>query len=363
MMNALSIAERENNRQIAIWLLAMAGLIFCMVVLGGVTRLTYSGLSMVTWEPIVGAIPPLTTEQWQETFDEYKKSPEYIKVNAGLGMGVEEFKSIFWFEFSHRLLGRMIGLAFLLPFLYFLFRGKISRGLAPKLGTIFVLGGLQGALGWYMVASGLVDVPLVSHYRLTAHLSAAVIIYGYILWVAFGLLRPQADGARGGDAGFFRTLSLAITTLVCVMIVSGGFVAGLRAGFAFNTFPLMGDSFFPEGLFDIQPFYLNFFDNIATVQLTHRLLAYTLTALVVLLWFRSRSAALSEHALKAITVLLAALALQITLGISTLLLVVPTAIAAAHQGGALVLFSTALYVTYTLRQPARVSMQARFATR
>jgi len=259
----------HDNRRIALWLLACCALVFIMVVLGGVTRLTRSGLSIVEWDPIMGAIPPLSAPQWEATFDKYKQTPEYQKVNTG--MSLSEFKSIFWVEYAHRLFGRSIGLAFLLPFLYFLLKGSIKRPLVPKLVIMFVLGGLQGALGWYMVRSGLVDEPRVSAYRLTAHLALAVVIYSYIFWTALGLLFPAE--AKAGARGL-RRFGIAATGLIFAMILSGGFVAGNKAGFAFNTFPLMNGRFAPEGLYALQPWWTNLFENIATVQFNHRLIAY-----------------------------------------------------------------------------------------
>jgi len=262
---------------------------------------------------------------------------------------LDEFKSIFWLEFYHRLLGRAIGLVFLLPFLYFLARKRIDRSLAPKLAGIFVLGGLQGALGWFMVKSGLTDNPHVSQYRLTAHLAAAFIIYAYIFRVALGLLAPRPQHHGGDDVAGLRRFALGVAALVFVMVLSGGFVAGLKAGFAFNTFPTMNGHWLPPGLFALQPVWLNFFENLATVQFDHRMIAYTLALVVPIFWLQARKTRLPARAARAVHLLLGMLALQITLGISTLLLIVPVPLAAAHQAGALVLFTIALFVTHELR--------------
>lgn len=334
-----------DNRRIALWLLACCALVFIMVVLGGVTRLTRSGLSIVEWDPIMGAIPPLTQTQWDATFDQYKQTPEYRKVNTG--MSLSEFKSIFWVEYAHRLFGRSIGLAFFLPFLYFLIKGSIGRPLVPRLVTMFVLGGLQGALGWYMVRSGLVDEPRVSPYRLTAHLALAVVIYSYIFWTALGLLFPA--GAKAGVRPL-RRFGLAVTGLIFAMILSGGFVAGNKAGFAFNTFPLMNGRFVPEGLYALQPWWTNLFENIATVQFNHRLIAYLLLLAIPAYWYAAQRLALPNRVRYALHALLAMLAIQVALGIATLLFIVPVPLAAAHQAGALVLLTLALFVNHGLRR-------------
>jgi len=330
--------------QVAAWLLACCALVFAMVVVGGVTRLTHSGLSIVEWQPILGTLPPLNEAQWLETFDKYKLTPEYRKVNHQ--MNLDEFKGIFWWEYFHRLLGRLIGFVFLLPLLWFWWRGRVDRPLALKLAGIFVLGGLQGAMGWYMVKSGLVDDPRVSQYRLTAHLSIALAIYAAMLWTALGLLYRDAAAASARPLSRFAWI---ITAVVAYMAVTGGFVAGIRAGFAYNTFPLMNGHLVPPEIFMIDPWYLNFFNNMATVQFDHRLGAWLLALLVPWLWLRARREALSPRARLAVNLLLAMLALQIALGIATLLLVVPIALAAAHQGGAVLLLGAALLANHALR--------------
>ena len=346
LTSADSAGGRPGTRvPVAVWLLACCAMVFAMVVVGGVTRLTHSGLSIVEWQPIVGALPPLSEAQWQETFGKYQLTPEYQKVNKG--MSLDEFKSIFWWEYFHRLLGRTIGVVFLLPLLWFWWRGRVDRPLALKLAGVFVLGGLQGAMGWYMVKSGLVDDPRVSQYRLTAHLGIALAIYAIMLWTALGLLyaRAAADAAQAR----LRKLSWMVTALVAYMVLTGGFVAGTHAGLAYNSFPLMNGHWVPPEIFMLQPWYLNFFNNMATVQFDHRLGAWLLAFVVPWFWLQARHASLPPRARLALHLLAGMLALQITLGISTLLLVVPVPLAALHQAGAVLLLTAALLTNHALR--------------
>ena len=344
--------SNSNNKAIAIWLFVCCATIFGMIILGGVTRLTGSGLSMVEWAPIMGILPPLNQTEWQEAFLLYQQFPEYQIKN--FHMSLADFKSIFWFEYGHRLLGRSIGMIFLLPFLYFLFRGKIEKSLTPKLIIMFILGGLQGLMGWYMVKSGLVNDPHVSQYRLTAHLGLAVIIYAYMLWIALGLIYPKINDASNNTIHKLGRLSVIIIGIIFITIMSGGFVAGTHAGFAFNTFPLMDGRLIPNGLFELSPLWKNFFENIVTIQFDHRLLATLLFIIIPTFWYKvgkvttgsdfQTLARLGSH------LLLAALALQITLGISTLLLIVPVALAATHQAGAILLLTTAIFVSQQLHR-------------
>jgi cytochrome c oxidase assembly protein subunit 15 len=343
------VAELElktaGQRAVALWLLACAALVFAMVVVGGITRLTHSGLSIVEWQPIVGAVPPLDERQWLETFAKYQKTPEYRLVNRG--MTLAQFKGIFWWEYAHRLLGRLIGLVFLAPLVWFAARGRIPRALLPRLVGIFVLGGLQGALGWTMVQSGLVDDPRVSQYRLAAHLGLAAVIYAAILWTALDLLHPERAG--GGASAGLRRFSLALVAIVFVMILSGGLVAGIRAGLAYNTFPLMNGHVLPPEAFVLDPWVLNFFSNMALVQFDHRLLAWILALLVPWFWLRSRREAAGPRARRWCDALLALLAVQIGLGIATLLLAAPLPLAAAHQAGAMAVLTAALAAAHALR--------------
>ena len=335
---------RSTDRAVGVWLLVCCFLVFAMVVLGGVTRLTGSGLSMVRWAPLSGAIPPITAAAWEAEFNHYQQSPEFQKVNHQ--MTVNEFKTIFYVEYFHRLLGRAIGLVFLVPFLVFLWRGRIRRALIPKLSLVFVLGGLQGLLGWYMVKSGLVDVPRVSPYRLTAHLIVAVAIYAYLFWTALGLLRERSHHSTVSS---LSRGAIGITAMIVVTILSGGFVAGLKAGHAFNTFPLMAGQWIPPGYRVAEPFWLNFFETIPAVQFNHRWLAITTFVLVLLFAFRAwRDDALRTYR-AAVAVLAMLSVIQVSLGISTLVLHVPVVLAAAHQGAALALLTAALYVVFITR--------------
>lgn len=335
----------SNNKAVAIWLLVVAALIFIMVVLGGTTRLTRSGLSIVEWRLLEGTLPPLSEAHWQELFDLYKQTPEYQKINVG--MDLTGFKEIFWLEYLHRLWGRLIFFAALVPLLWYLWRGGIEKRLVPRVVAVPLLVALNGVLGWFMVASGLVDIPRVSPYRLTAHLGLAVAIYAYVLWLALGLLSGRAGNEEISPR--LRRFAHVMTVMVFFMILTGGFVAGTKAGFAFNTFPLMNGRFFPEGMFALQPWWVNLFENIATVQFDHRLLAYILCIVIPVFWWAVMRANVSARARRAAHFLLGWLAVQVLLGVATLVHVTPVPLAAAHQAGALVLFSFAIYSLHSLR--------------
>lgn len=336
------------QKSIAIWLLVCCAMVFAMVVVGGVTRLTDSGLSIVEWQPIVGTMPPITQQDWDVLLEKYRATPQYQKINKG--MSVDEFKSIFWWEYFHRVLGRLIGLAFFVPFVYFLLKKQINRSLGIKLAGIFILGGLQGFMGWYMVMSGLVNDPHVSQYRLTAHLGLAFVIFAAMFWVALGLLSPKRENAQSNEMmQSLRRFSVGLTSLIFIMVLSGGFVAGIRAGLAYNNFPLMNGHLIPPDLFVLEPWYRNFFDNITTVQFDHRLIAWILIFSVPLFWYKSRQLALSDTTRLACNLFLLMLAIQVSLGIATLLHVVPIPLAASHQGGAMLLFAASLWVSHRLR--------------
>jgi cytochrome c oxidase assembly protein subunit 15 len=337
----------NNNKQVATWLLVCCALVFAMVILGGVTRLTGSGLSMVDWRPIAGVLPPIGDGEWQQVFEMYQASPEFQKKNSY--MDLQDFKGIFWLEYLHRLLGRTIGIVFLLPFLFFVWRGHIQKREYAKYALMFVLGGMQGVLGWYMVKSGLVDNPHVSQYRLTAHLIAAFLIYAYMLWVALSLLFPSESTEKHPWYG----KTLALTSLITVTIISGGFVAGLKAGKIYNTFPKMGENWIPPDFLSLEPMWRNFFDNMATVQFNHRVLAIVTFALIVTYWAQFRKSNLPARIRRGVNALLHTAVLQVALGISTLLLVVPIFLAASHQAVAMLLFTVALYLCHGLRNPAK----------
>ena len=340
--------SRGAPRAVAAWLLACCALVFAMVVVGGVTRLTHSGLSITEWQPIVGTLPPLSMADWEVAFAKYRETPEYRQVNHA--MTLAEFKGIFWWEYFHRLLGRLIGVAFLVPFLWFAVRRRIPEGYGAALAGIFVLGGLQGALGWYMVKSGLVDDPRVSQFRLTAHLGLAFVIFAAMFWVALSLLAPARIARPGPRERSARRFASAFAGLVFAMVLTGGFVAGIRAGFAYNTFPLMNGHVVPPEIMLLDPWWKNFFYNMATVQFDHRLLAWVLAFAAPLLWWNVRAAAgAPARARTGAHLLLAMLAVQIALGIATLVHVVPVPLAAAHQAGALLVFALALHVAHALR--------------
>lgn len=341
-MHTVNDAPLENSAKVARWLFLLCGLVFAMIVLGGVTRLTGSGLSMADWRPIMGVLPPLNAEDWERAFDLYRESPEFRLVNPD--MDVDGFKGIFWLEYLHRLLGRLIGLAFAVPFAWFVWRGYIRKQEWPKYALMFVLGGLQGLLGWYMVKSGLVDNPRVSQYRLAAHLTAAIAIYAYMFWVALSLLLRGHETVR--HPWFGRTLALA--ALVSITVLSGAFVAGLDAGLLFNTFPKMGDYWIPPGAFALEPKWLNLFENLATVQFQHRVLAITTFVVIVVYWWFAGKAGMPARLRRWVNGLLHVAVLQVALGISTLLLMVPVLLAAAHQATALILFTVVLYLCHGL---------------
>src|SRR5947199_5314622 len=343
-----SVARTDAHRSVVAWLYVCCALVFAMVVVCGAPRLTHSGLSITEWQPIVGTLPPLTDAQWQETFAKYQLTPEYRQVNSAMTLG--EFKGIFWWEYLHRLLGRVIGLVFLIPFIWFTAWRRVSRALALQLLGIFALGAAQGALGWYMVQSGLVDDPRVSPFRLTAHLGLAVLIFAAMLWTALTLRSPLRAKSRVAAQRATRRLAFMFAALVFVMVLSGGLVAGIRAGFAYNTFPLMNGRIVPAEIMLIEPWYLNLFNNMATVQFDHRAVAWVLALAVPLLWSRVRASAdAPARARSGANLLLGLLALQVTLGVCTLILVVPLPLAAAHQAGALLLFAAALNLAHALR--------------
>lgn len=330
--------QAAHARPLRLWLICIALLVIAMILVGGATRLTDSGLSITEWQPIIGVIPPLSGADWHEAFEAYKKIPEYTQVNRG--MSLEAFKTIYWWEWGHRFLGRFVGLAFFVPFLGFWFAGFISRPLSVRLLGLFVLGGLQGALGWYMVKSGLTDRVDVSQCRLTAHFGVAILILGYTLWLFLGL------GAEYGKRTKSRAPMIvagAVLALITLQLLTGALVAGIDGGFGFNTWPLMNGAFIPNGLGEASPWYLNFFENPLTVQFDHRMLGYAvvIATIVQAVWLArnpSGQPLFGSAATLAVFVLL-----QATLGVWTLLLAVPLTLGLAHQAGAVMVFVAALY--------------------
>jgi len=332
------------NKDIAYWLLICCIMIFMMVIIGGLTRLTESGLSMVDWRPVVGWLPPLNLAEWEAAFARYREFPEFKIVNHG--MDLAGFKSIFWLEYIHRLLGRVTGVVFLLPLLFFMIRGRIRGRLALGLMGIFLLGAVQGGIGWIMVQSGLMDEPRVSPYRLTLHLGFAVMIYASVLW----LMLTQFNAVMGDDDACKKWVvpSGLLGGLIFLTILSGGLVAGLDAGLIFNTFPLMDGRWIPTEYMAYQPVSRSFFEHVPTVQWDHRMLASLVLFAVLLLGWQVRRQ-LPPGGTRWIAGALMFMALvQVGLGISTLLLAVPIPLASMHQGGALVLFTLALVLVYRL---------------
>ena len=327
----------NHDRWIARWLTVCAAVIFGMILLGGVTRLTDSGLSMVEWQPIMGTIPPLNQGDWEIAFEKYKQFPEFQKINYN--MDLAGFKVIFMYEYLHRVLGRLIGLLYFLPLVYFLVRGMVRRPLLPHLLVLFVLGGCQGLLGWYMVKSGLVDRPDVSQYRLTAHLGLAVLVYAYMVWLILKLTAPMRS-----IPPMASRWPLGLAALVFLMILSGGFVAGTDAGFSYPTWPLMGDSFIPPTLY--AEGWISAFEQVTTIQFNHRMLAYGLTLLLVVVALSNGLATADGRVRWGAWAMLAALALQVSLGISTLLTHVAIPVAAALQGGSILLLTSVLFFAH-----------------
>ena len=324
-------------RAIAHWLLFVAGLIFLMVIVGGITRLTESGLSITEWKPIAGAIPPLTEAQWEHAFALYQRTQEYQQVNRG--MSLAEFKNIFFWEYLHRLLGRVIGLAFALPLLWFAAKRAIPAGYGPRLLLLLVLGGLQGAIGWWMVVSGLAQRTDVSHVRLAVHLLMALFIFGVIVWTTLDLLSPGAARRRMPTLGIWTLSALGLQLML------GAFVAGLDAGYAFNSWPLMGHELYPAAAPWLEPALRNLVDNPITVQFVHRWWAFVVLAFVVVLARRVKAAGGRRESM----LIHSAVGTQILLGIWTLLSGVDLVVAVAHQGMGVLLLATTLTAAHKLQ--------------
>ncbi len=355
--SATRASTPRARRLVGGWLLLCCALVASMVVLGGVTRLTGSGLSIVEWKPVHGVIPPLSAEACAEVFALYKASPEYAHKNAG--MSLDAFKRIFWFEYAHRLLGRAIGVVFLLPLLWLLARRMVEPRLAPRLVLMFVLGGAQGVLGWWMVKSGLVDEPRVSQYRLTAHLGLAVALYLWMLWTALAVLR----GAASPASTHLGRAALGLLAFAFLTVLSGGFVAGLHAGLVYNTFPDMGGHWLPPDMWALAPWWRNLFENVTTVQFDHRVLAMALFAGMAGLWLACLRAAPCGRARAWAHLAAAAVVVQAGLGIATLLAHVPVTLAAVHQANALVVLTALAGLAFELRHPRSVGSAGPVAAR
>ena len=333
-------ATRQSRRLVAIWLFTVAAMIMLMIVLGGATRLTGSGLSIMEWAPLMGALPPTSDAEWHRLFALYQKIPQYALVNQGFGLA--GFKQIFWLEWTHRLWGRLIGVVFLLPMLWLWATARIERRLMPRLGLLFVLGGLQGAVGWFMVASGfLPDSTSVSPYRLVIHLALALVLYAAIVWTGLSALHPPRQ--RPAVSPWIKFLARSCLALLSLTILAGGFTAGLHAGLTYNSFPLMDGRLVPEGYAALHPLLRNLTENVAAVQFDHRLLATMTLILVTTMAVVGRRAALPRTLC---TCLAAAVLGQYLLGVTTLLLVVPVPVATLHQLGAVLLLTVMLIVVH-----------------
>jgi cytochrome c oxidase assembly protein subunit 15 len=343
-MTASSTQQAPHATAVRSWLIVVAALIAVMVLVGGATRLTESGLSIVEWKPVTGTLPPLNEAQWAQAFEGYKAIPQYRELNAG--MSLAEFKTIFWWEWSHRLLGRVIGAVYLLPFLYFLWRGAFSAELKKRLWLIFGLGALQGAVGWWMVASGLTQRTEVSQYRLAAHLMLALVIFAAIVWT----LRRMSARPQPLVPPRLKISGVAVLALTFVQIYFGALVAGLRAGRVYNTWPEIDGAFIPSAarLFFEEPWWRNLFDNTLTVQFEHRMTAYALLALAVLHAVDSVRSRAGVAVVGGAWSLVAAITLQAGLGILTLLHQVPIDLALAHQAVAIVVLTLAVLQTERL---------------
>ena len=341
--------KNNPHKSIIIWLFSGCLLIYAMVVIGGITRLTHSGLSMVEWNMIIGSMPPVTEADWQIPFEKYKQSPEYQIINNQFSL--DEFKSIYWWEFIHRMLGRSIGVVFLLPFFYFLIRKKFDRSFQKKMLILLALGAFQGVLGWFMVKSGLQKEPQVSHYRLAAHLISAFAVFGVTFWYALDLLYPKNSEENELSKKVQRLTKITFGIIV-LQTIYGAFVAGLKAGLLYNTFPRMGSSFFPDTLIAFEPFWKNFLENPSGVQFIHRYLAYFVVISVVFLWETARKMELTTLQRKASNFMITVVAVQFLLGIFTLLYSVPVTLGVLHQTGAFVLFASILVFMHSLKKTA-----------
>jgi len=327
----------NKNKSIIIWLLSGCALIFIMVVVGGITRLTDSGLSMVKWNLFMGAIPPLNETEWKETFSLYKSYPEYQKVNFNFTLS--EFKYIFFWEYLHRMIGRLLGLVFIIPFIYFLIKKRLNKKLIIQTSILLLMGTMQGAIGWWMVRSGLVNNPDVSHYRLAVHLITAFLTFAFTFWVVLPLILTKERSGNTILLGLTKILML----LIIVQIIYGAFVAGLNAGIGFNTWPKMGDYWIADAVFQLEPLWKNFVEGRYGVQFIHRILALTLVAFVIYIWKKGEKLELVNNQKRSLNLLLGIVLLQTLLGIFTLILVVPLWLAALHQIGAFFLIMATTY--------------------
>lgn len=334
-----------RSTPVGVWLASGYIMVIIMVMLGGITRLTQSGLSIVEWNVIMGTLPPLTASDWNAAFDKYKEFPEYKILNTQ--MTLDEFRSIFWWEYVHRLWGRLLGLVFVVPFAIFLIRRQLPGPIMRWSLVAFALGGLQGAIGWYMVKSGLADVPHVSHMRLTLHLALALAISGVLLWVALKVWMPRVPVAGSRAVSWIRI----VLALVALQILLGGMVAGLHAGYMYNTYPLMGDDFLPQSAWMLPGFLSNFYENGVMVQFIHRWMAVVVLIAVLATWVRGRRYPLTRWQARTLTAAVVLVLVQFVLGVLTILYSVPVVLGVAHQANAFLLFGALLMALYHFQYP------------
>jgi len=334
---------KKDNKKVIYWLLTGCVLIFTMVVIGGITRLTHSGLSISNYKLISGTLPPMNEAEWHEAFDLYKQYPEYQKLNNHFGL--EDFKDIYFWEWLHRFIGRMIGLVFFIPFLYFIITKQLTSSTIKKSLILMALGAFQGFLGWYMVKSGLVDRPDVSHYRLAAHLTTAFLTFAYTFWVALDLMFPNKKDI---DKRFRNLVRIGLAVLL-LQIIYGAFVAGLDAGFIHNHWPLMNEGkLIHETVYtEQQPLYKNFIEGKSGVQFVHRTLAYIVVIFIIIIWYRAKQMALTSMQHKVVNSLFILVGIQFLLGVLTLILQVPVWLGVLHQVGAFFLLAA---MTFTLHR-------------
>ena len=348
---AVSREREHDTRAVSVWLYFMAALVVAMVVVGGATRLTDSGLSITEWQPLLGAIPPLNEADWQAAFAKYQQIPQYHLINKG--MSLDEFQFIYWWEWAHRFLGRFIGVAFAIPFLWFWAMGRLPKGTPMKLAGVLALGGLQGFVGWFMVKSGLVDRVDVSPFRLALHLILALTILALIVWLALDLKSESGSVRLRTVTPGQRRLAGTLVGLVLVQSLLGAFVAGHNAGLTYNTWPLMDGQFIPEGLGTLSPWWMNIFENVTTIQFNHRMVAYLLAGLALAQFIWISKTADDEALTRSAGILTLGIFVQAGLGIWTLLEVVPLWLGLAHQAGAAIVLILAVGHAHTvLRAPA-----------
>ncbi len=340
-----SISE-QSRVYIRRWFWTGAGLVILMVVVGGITRLTGSGLSMTDWNLIMGTIPPLSESDWQEAFNQYKQFPEYQQLNTGMSLGA--FKAIFFWEYLHRLLGRITGIVFIIPFFWFLIRGHLNIKLLKRASILFGLGAAQGAMGWIMVKSGLSDVPYVSHYRLALHLLLAVILVSFCVWYALDLYKNKTQ--KLANKPQLLKWSLAVAVIFIFQLVWGAFTAGLNAGLIYNTFPMMNNSWIPQNAWAMQPFVVNLIENPGTVQWVHRILGTLLAVLVIVLWMKTRKTDATKTLMNQAHILVILVVAQYVLGIFTLLFHVPVSLGVAHQIGAVIFWIGWIFYHHELKK-------------